>query len=98
MKTDGYPLRGADSASCIIDNQTLIIQAKQKKLFVLNAAGTRIWELADGRHGIEDIILEIMSHSKKPESQIRQEIEEFIEELVERQVLVVLSRPDSAAA
>lgn len=98
MKTDSYPLRGADSASCVIGNQTLIIQSQHKKLFVLNAAGTRIWELSDGRHDMEDIIRETIAHSKKPENQIRQEIEEFIEELVERQVLVILSQPQDAVA
>ncbi len=98
MNAGSYPLRGADSASCIIDRQTLIIQAKDKKLFVLNAAGTKIWELADGQHEVEDIIQEIMAQSRKPEVQIRQEIEEFIDELVERQVLVLLSHPCDVAA
>lgn len=98
MNMGCYPLRGADSASCIIDNQTLIIQSTNRRLFVLNAAGTRIWELADGRHAIEDIVREMRAHSKKPEEQIRMEIQEFIEELVERQVLVLLNHPCDVAA
>lgn len=93
-----YPLRGANSASCIIDGQTLIVQSESRKLFVLNAAGTRIWEMSDGRHNIEDIVKELVTHSKKPESQIRKETKEFIEELVERQILVLLNHPCDVAA
>lgn len=98
MKISTYPLRGADSASCVIDGQTLIVQAKNRKLYVLNAAGTKIWELSDGRHEIKEIIRELMTHSKKSENQIRRETEEFIEELVERQVLTLLNHPCDVAA
>jgi len=93
-----YPLRGANSASCIIDGQTLIVQSENRKLFVLNAAGTRIWELSDGRHNIEDIVKELVTHSKKSENQIREETEEFIGELVERRILVLLNHPCDVAA
>lgn len=98
MVRGSYPLRGSDSASCIINGQTLIVQSKNKKLFVLNAAGTKIWELSDGRHEINDIINKIRVNSRKSEIQIRKEIEEFIEELVERQVLEILSHPWDIAA
>lgn len=98
MKISTYPLRGADSASCVINGQTLIVQAKNRKLYVLNAVGTKIWELSDGRHEIKEIIRELMAHSKKSESQIRKETEEFIEELVERQVLTLLNHPCDVAA
>ncbi|HEY3375094.1 MAG TPA: PqqD family protein [Candidatus Aquicultor sp.] len=93
MHKGSYPLRGSDSASCIINGQTLIVQSKNKKLFVLNSAGTKIWELSDGRHEVNDIINKIRATSKKTELQIRKEIEEFIDELVERQVLEVLVYP-----
>ncbi|MBE0447270.1 MAG: PqqD family protein [Actinobacteria bacterium] len=91
MNISNYPLKGMDSASCVINNQTLIIQSK--KLFVLNGSGTKIWELSDGRHAIGDIVEEIKVNSRKPEDQIRKETENFIEELVERQVLVLLDHP-----
>lgn len=98
MTRGNYPIRGSNSASCIIDGQTLIVQSENKKLFVLNAAGTKIWELSDGRHEIKDIIRKIRISSRKPELQIRKEIEEFIYELVEREVLEVLSSPCDVAA
>ncbi|HZD60940.1 MAG TPA: PqqD family protein [Anaerolineae bacterium] len=97
MNRDNYPLKGMDSASCVINGQTLIVQSKVRKLFVLNGAGTRIWELSDGRHAVEDIIKEIKMRSRKSESQVRRETEDFIEELVNRQVLVLLKRPCDVA-
>lgn len=93
-----YPLKGMDSASCVINGETLIVQSKNKKLFVLNGAGTQIWELSDGRHAIEDIVHTIRAHSRRPENQVRKETEDFIGELVERQVLVLLNHPADVAA
>lgn len=93
MEIQKYPLRGMDSASCSIDGQTLVVDSKYKRLFVLNAAGTTIWDLSDGRHTIEDIIEKISLRSGKPESQVRKETEEFIEDLIKRQVLVLLKHP-----
>lgn len=93
LMLDCYPLRGNDSASCVINGQTLIVQSKIKKLYVLNSAGTRIWEMADGRHEIRDIVEKIKAQSGKPEHKVRKEIETFIVELIDRQVLIILRRP-----
>lgn len=97
MDKYSYPLKGMDSASCVINGQTLIVQSKDKKLFVLNGAGTRIWQLSDGRHAIEDIVKKVKMNSKKSEYQVRKETEAFIEELVDRQVMVLLNRPCDVA-
>jgi len=98
MNVSNYPLKGMDSASCVINGQTLIVQSKNRKLFVLNGAGTKIWELSDGRHAIEDIVEKVKMESRKPEGQIRKETEEFIKELVDRQVMVLLNHPCDVAA
>jgi len=98
ISLSSYPLRGIDSASCVIDGQTLIVQSKDRRLFVLNATGTKIWELSDGKHELREIIKALTAKSKKPESQIRKETEEFIKELVEREILVLLKHPWDIAA
>ena len=98
MNMSSYPLKGMDSASCVINGQTLIVQSKDRKLFVLNGAGTRIWELSDGRHAVEEIIEKIRTQSRKSKNQVRKETEEFIKELVERQVLILLNHPWDVAA
>jgi len=98
MRLSDYPLRGMDSASCVINNQTLIVQSKNKKLYVLNGAGTRIWELADGTHAVVDIIERLKRDSRKPDGQLRKETETFIADLVSRGVLVLLKQRLDVAA
>lgn len=93
VRTSGFPIKSDDSASCVIDGETLIVHDTNKKLFVLNSAGTRIWELADGTHTIKDIEASIKRRSKKSDEQIRKEVDHFIDELVNKRVLVILNRP-----
>lgn len=98
IKMSDCPLRGMDSASCVINNQTLIVQSSNKKLYILNGAGTRIWELADGKHAIADILARLRHESRKPDIQLRSETQAFIEELVSRGVLVLLKSSLDVAA
>ncbi|MDI6817639.1 MAG: PqqD family protein [Actinomycetota bacterium] len=98
IKMSDCPLRGMDSASCVINNQTLIVQSSNKKLYILNGAGTKIWELADGKHAIADIIARLKCESRKPDVQIHSEMQAFIEELVSRGVLVLLKKSLDIAA
>jgi hypothetical protein len=92
-RISGYPLKSYETASCTIDGETLIVSSPDQKVYVLNKAGTRIWELADGFHSIDDIAWVLTRTSKKSESQLRQDVERFVVGLVEKKVLVVLERP-----
>jgi hypothetical protein len=92
-RISGYPLKSYETASCTIDGETLIVSSPDQKVYVLNKAGTRIWELADGFHSIDDIAWVLTRTSKKSENQLRQDVERFVVGLVEKKVLVVLERP-----
>jgi hypothetical protein len=89
----GYPLKSYDTASCTIDGETLIVSSKDQKIYVLNKAGTRIWELADGFHSVDDIAWVLTRTSKKTEEQLRSDVGRFVLGLVKKKVLVVLERP-----
>lgn len=89
----GYPLKSYETASCTIDGETLIVNSIDQKVYVLNKAGTRIWELADGFHSIDDIAWILTRTSKKTEEQLRKNVERFVVGLIEKKVLVFLNRP-----
>jgi hypothetical protein len=92
-RISGYPLKSYDTASCTIDGETMIVSSTDQKIYVLNKAGTRIWELADGFHSIDDIAWVLTRTSKKTEEQLRKDVERFTMGLIEKKVLVVLERP-----
>jgi hypothetical protein len=92
-RISGYPLKSYETASCTIDEETLIVSSTDQKIYVLNKAGTRIWELADGFHSIDDIAWVLTRTSKKSENQLRKNVEGFVLGLIEKKVLVVLERP-----
>ena len=47
--------QGQRTASRVIDGKAVVITIDRNELHVLNAVGTRVWELSDGR-SLEDII------------------------------------------
>lgn len=56
MKMDQkIPMKSPDTAHQIIDGEAVIITPGQMMVHVLNAVGSRIWDLADGERNIEDI-------------------------------------------
>lgn len=58
---EALPVRQADrTAARVIDGKAVVIVIDRQKLHTLNAVGTRIWELADGRRlgDIADILQE----------------------------------------
>ena len=46
---DAKPTRNPRIAARVVDGKALIVVIDQKQLHTLNAVGTRIWELCDGR-------------------------------------------------
>ena len=49
------PIKSPDTAHQIIDDEAVIITPGQMMVHVLNAVGSRIWDLADGGRNIQDI-------------------------------------------
>jgi len=49
IASDAKPTRNPRIAARVVDGKVLIVVIDQKQLHTLNAVGTRIWELCDGR-------------------------------------------------
>jgi hypothetical protein len=92
-RISGYPLKSYNTASCTIDGETLIVSSTDQKIYVLNKAGTRIWELSDGFHSVDDITWVLTRTSKKNNEDLRKDVERFVLGLIKKKVLVVLERP-----
>jgi hypothetical protein len=46
---DAKPTRNPRIAARVVDGKALIVVIDQRQLHTLNAVGTRVWELCDGR-------------------------------------------------
>lgn len=46
---DATPTRNPRTAARVVDGKALIVVIDQRRLHTLNAVGTRVWELCDGR-------------------------------------------------
>lgn len=53
IRNDSTFRRNPDAAFRVVDGQALIVMPKEAKMVTLNAVGTRVWELLEGRTAAE---------------------------------------------
>jgi hypothetical protein len=66
---------------------TLIFNPEDGNISTLNQTGSRIWELCDGEHTIEDVVNIIHEECGEPEHMIEEDAKGFLKELVNRKLL-----------
>jgi hypothetical protein len=74
------PTRSARIAARVIDGQALIVVIDQRKLHTLNAVGTRVWELCDGR-SVDAIADAITAEFAVDHETALLDVQRFVEEL-----------------
>jgi hypothetical protein len=58
------------------------------ELFTLSETGREIWNKLDGRHSLNDVIVELSSDFKASEGEIEKDVIGFVRELASRNILV----------
>lgn len=71
-----------------IGGKMVVINTKEEKLLRLNRTGTEVWERLDG-HSVKEIAQEISILFDKPSSETLDDVIEFIETLLEKQLIVI---------
>ncbi len=94
-----YPDKSPQTASRVIDDEAVIIMPQENKVRVLNEAGSRIWELANGSRGIDRIASLIAEEFDVSYDHALNDTREFINDLYGKDMLVLLEHPkeDTAA-
>lgn len=87
--THKHPAPHPQVASRIVDGEALIVLADSGEVTVLNEVGSRIWKLADGSRSVAEIIETIAAEYDTTPQQAQQDVESFVRELVENQMLVL---------
>jgi hypothetical protein len=55
------PTPHAQVAATVVDGQAVIVMADSGQVTVLNDVGTRIWQLSDGKHSVDEIVQTIVA-------------------------------------
>lgn len=82
------PKKNSRNAARVVDGKALIVVIDRKQLHTLNAVGTRVWELCDGR-SIDAIVESIMSEFDVDGPTALRDVQHFLAELRELGVLDV---------
>lgn len=81
---DRYPQRNPAVAWRVIDDEAILVDAPQGIFRVLNAVGSRIWELADGEVNLEEVSQAIAGEFGVDSTQALRDVVEFVSELQDK--------------
>jgi hypothetical protein len=93
MELSKYPTPHPQVATRTVDESAVIVMADSGEVTVLNAVGTRVWELADGSRSIADIIAAIEAEYQVTSEQAQQDVTTFLQSLIEASALTLADAP-----
>jgi hypothetical protein len=78
------PARAPTTAWRVIEGEAVILSMDSKVLRGLNAVGSRIWELIDGRRDVEQIVDVVVGEFSVAPERARADVEAFLRALADR--------------
>ncbi len=81
------PTQNDDAAWRMVDDECIIIVPETSQATVLNPVAARIWELADGKRMMSEVIALIVEEYDVTPEAAEQDAREFTSELVKRGLL-----------
>jgi hypothetical protein len=92
-KIENYPRPAQDVVGKILDHEAVLVLTSKAQIKVVNEVGARIWRLADGSRSVAQIAEQIcLEYDVHPEEALHDTLE-FIDDLVERDILVLAETP-----
>lgn len=82
-----------DTPARTIDGEALVITPEDSRLHTLNETATYIWDRADGSRTLEAIAAEMADEFEVDPATLRAEAVAFVEDAVQRGLMVVSDRP-----
>ena len=89
-----YPSRSKQVAARMLGGEMMIMSAQNASLFNLNDVGSLIWNAADGRTSLDEIITRLCAEFEVTPEVARHDAEAFIEELASHGILLLSDRPE----
>ena len=89
-----YPAQNPRAAWRVYDGRAVIITPEDSRLHTLNEVGTLVWEVADGRTPIREIVVRVCREFDVTAERATADVETFVAELVGRGLLTIGDAPD----
>ena len=89
MELTDIPVHAADVVSHLLDGEAVLVHPQQDMVRVLHAVGARLWELADGRHSVDDLVAAIVVEYDVDPARAQADVLAFCEDLLGRGVLAL---------
>ena len=90
---DKFPDKSPQTASRLIDGEAVIVVPEHDEVKVLNEAGSRIWDLLDGTKDVVQLSKVISDEFDVSLDNAVDDMNEFIDELYEKNMIVLLEKP-----
>jgi len=92
--TEKYITRSSEIAARMLGGEMMIMSATDSTFFTLNEVATAIWQAADGRTPLSEIVKTAICGQFDVELEIaRADAEEFISQLSQHGILLVSDQP-----
>jgi GGDEF domain-containing protein len=88
-----YLLQSKEIAARMLGDEMMIMSPRDSIVFSLNKVGTVIWEAADGKTPLEEIVRKICARFEVDPAEAFKDAESFVRELVQHELLVVSDQP-----
>ncbi|MGC2160265.1 MAG: PqqD family protein [Silvibacterium sp.] len=92
-----YIARSTALAARVLDGEMMIMSAKDSTLFNLNPVGTVLWQAADGKTPLTEIVEQkICAEFEVGPEEALKDAEEFVNDLASHGILLVADNPIDA--
>jgi Coenzyme PQQ synthesis protein D (PqqD) len=97
--TEKYIAKSSAIASRLLGGEMMVMSAVDSTFFTLNPVATVIWQAADGRTPLSDIVTHRVCAEFEVDPEVaRRDVERFVEELSSHGILLVSEHPIPAAS
>jgi hypothetical protein len=92
--SDLYIARSPEIAARLLDGEMIVMSTRDSTLFALNPVATAVWEAADGRTPLAEIVESKVCAAFEVEAGVAyQDARGFVEELAQHGILLVSDQP-----
>lgn len=77
----------------LIDNQAVIVDLKGNTTHIFNAVATRIWELANGKNRVSDIVEKIYQEYEVNQGKVEKDCLKCIHQMRKNALVILSSNP-----
>ena len=86
---EAQPKKHPRTASRLVDGEAVIVLPGEGMVKVLNAVGSRVWELADGARTVGEMVETIHDEYDVDREQAQEDVVEFVSTMVAANLLIV---------